>query len=273
MITWWCRCTARLRESCQSGRRPRSSTSTAGIPTRVELLDVSDEPHWLRVRAVRHPELGELPTLAEWRSAHDAALASASRSVATSATRLAAEAAAAREARRRNFASPTDRTPAWPRVRGTSTCRRGRRGATAVRSAAPFTVRCRRSTSRAEPGLAAACAAQAAAEGVLGKENVIEALAQAAIDSGHRENGGHASSLARGLRRNPLRRRCTRGVHRPVVRGRRRSRRRRLQDRRLAKSPPTSTRRSNGTACSCVRTPRRCVRSLGGRFCGRCFCF
>ena len=31
--------------------------------------------------------------------------------------------------------------------------------------------------------MAAACAAQAAAEGVLGKESVIEALAQAAIDS------------------------------------------------------------------------------------------
>ena len=44
-------------------------------------------------------------------------------------------------------------------------------------------MRCRQSTSRAATGLAAACAAQAAAEGVLGKENVIEALAQAAIDS------------------------------------------------------------------------------------------
>ena len=52
-----------------------------------------------------------------------------------------------------------------------------------MRSAAPFTARCRRSISPAAAGLAAACAAQAAAEGVLGKESVIEALAQAAIDS------------------------------------------------------------------------------------------
>ena len=66
-------------------------------PDRVELLDVSDEPQLATSSTVRAPDHGYLPTLAEWRSAHDAALASASQSVATSATRLAAEAAAARE--------------------------------------------------------------------------------------------------------------------------------------------------------------------------------
>ena len=64
-----------------------------------------------------------------------------------------------------------------------SSCRRGTRAGTAPRSAGPCTRCCRPSTSRPAPGSKRPAAAQAAAEGVLGHEATIVALARSALAS------------------------------------------------------------------------------------------
>jgi len=146
-------------------------------PELVEDLDLSDEPSIDPPTSTSTTELTPLPTLTEWQSAHDAALISASRPIATSATRLAKEAAA----KQQSNTTPIDPglakgakdidLPPWQKGRYGSAIGRAVHGVLQVVDLATGA------------GLAAACAAQAAAEGVLGKEDVIEALAQAALDS------------------------------------------------------------------------------------------
>lgn len=168
-------------------RNPSGRPTTATLmfnegwdPDQVELLDVADEPP-VRNAVVPSPVVGELPSLDEWRGAHEAALKSATRPVATSATRLAAEAAAARESdevlRTAEMIPGLAKQsrdldlPAW---------QKGRYGSAVGRAVhAVLQV----VDLDAGVGLAAACAAQAAAEGVMGREAVIEGLVQSAIDS------------------------------------------------------------------------------------------
>lgn len=143
----------------------------------VEHLDLSDEQPIDPPTSTSTTELTPLPTLTEWQSAHDESLISASRPVATSATRLAREAATKRE----SYAAPDDPglakgakdidLPPWQRGRYGSAIGRALHGVLQVVDLATG------------EGLTAACASQAAAEGVLGKEDVVEALAQAALDS------------------------------------------------------------------------------------------
>lgn len=173
----------------RKGRGNRTSLTSAEVlhdegwdPSLAEHLDLSSEPAVTMGGSDPVTELSELPTLEEWQSTHEAALAAASRPVATSATRLARETAALREAdeiKRRSVAAdpglakgPRDiDLPPWQKGRYGSAIGRAVHGALQTVDLATGA------------GLAAACAAQAAAEGVLGKESVIEALAQAALDS------------------------------------------------------------------------------------------
>jgi ATP-dependent exoDNAse (exonuclease V) beta subunit len=123
-----------------------------------------------------------LPTLEAWRKAHDAALEAASRPLATSATRLAADAAARREAEMEaariaagdpglaKGAKDID-LPPW---------QKGRYG-TAIGRAVHGVLQAVDLETGA--GLAEAAAAQAAAEGVLGREAIIEALCRSALAS------------------------------------------------------------------------------------------
>ena len=72
VITWWCRFTAR-RPGNRASRTAAEELYVHGWdPVRVELLDVSEEPA-LAAGPPPAPALGDLPTLAEWQSAHDAA--------------------------------------------------------------------------------------------------------------------------------------------------------------------------------------------------------
>ncbi len=124
----------------------------------------------------------DLPSIDEWRRSHADALAVASKPLATSATRLAAEAAAEREAEAEaaraaagdpglaKGAKDID-LPPW---------QKGRYG-TAVGRAVHGVLQTVDLATGA--GLAEAVAAQAAAEGVLGKEAVIEALCRSALQS------------------------------------------------------------------------------------------
>ncbi len=121
-------------------------------------------------------------TVEAWRRAHHAALEAASRPLATSATRLAADAAARREAEEAaarvaagdpglaKGAKDID-LPPW---------QKGRYG-TAIGRAVHGVLQSVDLGSG--DGVARAAAAQAAAEGVLGKEAVIEALCRAALAS------------------------------------------------------------------------------------------
>ncbi|WP_165608100.1 UvrD-helicase domain-containing protein [Mycolicibacterium monacense] len=143
----------------------------------VEHLDLSDEPSIDPPTSTSTTELPSLPALTEWQSAHDEVLICASRPVATSATRLAREAAAKRELEAAAHdpglakgAKDID-LPPWQKGRYGSAIGRAVHG---VLQVVDLTT---------GAGLRAACASQAAAEGVLGKEDVIEALAQAALDS------------------------------------------------------------------------------------------
>lgn len=173
-------------------RKPRGgrTTRTAAellfdegwVPDLVELLDVSHEPALTAACTEAAPAYDQLPTLAEWRQGHDAAFAFASRPVATSATRLAAEAVAGRDDDEElRMEVETDPglakgsrdidLPPWQKGRYGSAIGRAVHGALQTVDLL------------SGAGLAATCAAQAAAEGVLGREDVIEALAQAALDS------------------------------------------------------------------------------------------
>ena len=150
----------------------------------VELLDVGDEPRPMRRPSDGEAELraAELPTLEEWRCAHDAALTAALRPVAVSATYLAAEEAARRAADEESRRAVADDPglakgardidlPPW---------QKGRYG-TAIGRAIHGVLQTVDLTTG--EGLVEASTAQAAAEGVLGRENVIEALCRAALDS------------------------------------------------------------------------------------------
>lgn len=138
----------------------------------VEMLDISAEVPVVVNSAGAH-EHGELPLLTNWQSAHEHARRSALRPVATSATRLAAEAAPPAVAPDPGLAkSPRDiDLPPW---------QKGRYGSAIGRAVHGVLQTVDLETGA---GLAAACAAQAAAEGVLGREGVIESLARAALDS------------------------------------------------------------------------------------------
>ena len=92
-------------------------------------------------------------------------------------TRLVGDRARATLAAERGERSPT---PAWPRTRATSSCHRGTRGATAPRSAARCTPCSRPSISSPVTDVDETAAAQAAAEGVIGREHDIAALAGSA---------------------------------------------------------------------------------------------
>ncbi|MCV7421388.1 UvrD-helicase domain-containing protein [Mycobacterium yunnanensis] len=145
-------------------------------------LDLADQP--LRpqreFQVVSDPP--DLPTLEEWQAAHDAALKDASRPLTTSAIGLARARAAEKEldpALSRAAAADPGLTkgardidlPPWQKGRYGSAIGRAVHGALQTVDLATAN------------GLTAVCAAQAAAEGVLGKQDVIRALAQAALDS------------------------------------------------------------------------------------------
>jgi ATP-dependent exoDNAse (exonuclease V) beta subunit len=153
-------------------------------PTRVELLDVVDEPPVAPgdAAAAVAPSAESLSAVEEWRRGHDAALAASSTPTAISATRLAAEEAARREAdeeaRRATAGDPglakgarDIDLPPW---------QKGRYGTAIGRAVHGVLQTVDLATG---DGLVEACAAQAAAEGVLGRENVIEALCRSALSS------------------------------------------------------------------------------------------
>jgi ATP-dependent exoDNAse (exonuclease V) beta subunit len=115
-----------------------------------------------------------LPSLEEWERRRQDALASATRPVAISATRLAEEAArAARlEALAGAHKDPRDiELPPWQKGRYGSAMGRAVHGV--LQSVDLLTGH----------GLPEACAAQAAAEGMLGQEDVIEAFCRSALSS------------------------------------------------------------------------------------------
>jgi ATP-dependent exoDNAse (exonuclease V) beta subunit len=122
-----------------------------------------------------HEDVGPLPSLEEWEQQHAAALASATRPVAISATRLAEE--AARAARAETLAGmqkgPRDiDLPPW---------QKGRYGS-AIGRAVHAVLQSIDLVSG--DGLVEASLAQAAAEGVLGKEDVIQRFCRSALASG-----------------------------------------------------------------------------------------
>lgn len=150
-------------------------------PTLSVSLDVAGEPPRSPLVHDVSPEFPELPSLDEWQAAHDAALRNASPPVATSATRLAREAAELRARSSLRVADTSDPglakgaqdidLPPWQKGRYGSAIGRAVHGVLQTVDLATG------------GGVAAACAAQAAAEGVLGKEDVIESLVRAALDS------------------------------------------------------------------------------------------
>ena len=120
------------------------------------------------VSQLQLPSPAPLPTLEQWRAEHEAALARGLRRIATSATRLAEEAAAVREAGLEKDARDLD-LPPW---------QKGRYGSAIGRAVHAVLQTVDLATGE---GLEAAAQAQAAAEGVLGREGVIEALARSAL--------------------------------------------------------------------------------------------
>jgi ATP-dependent helicase/nuclease subunit A len=116
------------------------------------------------------PAPAPLPTLEQWRADHAAALARGTRRIATSATRLAEEAAAAREDGLAKDARDLD-LPPW---------QKGRYGSAIGRAVHAVLQTVDMATGE---GLEAAAQAQAAAEGVLGREDVIARLARSALDT------------------------------------------------------------------------------------------
>jgi ATP-dependent exoDNAse (exonuclease V) beta subunit len=115
--------------------------------------------------------LPPLPTLHEWRDAHDAALAAATRPIATSATRLAEEAARAKGDPGLDKGPRDLELPPWQKGRYGTAIGRAVHGVLQVVDLGTG------------DGLRETCASQAAAERVLGREDVIERLARAALDS------------------------------------------------------------------------------------------
>jgi ATP-dependent exoDNAse (exonuclease V) beta subunit len=163
--------------------------SNAKEPTAAELLyrarlqpsvvlDIAPSAHPDDSAERSAPELEagseDLPSLEEWRREHDAALASASRPVAVSATRLAEEAAGRARAELLTGMEKDPRDidlPPWQKGRYGSAIGRAVHGVLQVIDIP------------AGDGLREACEAQAVAEGVLGKEGVIENLCRSALAS------------------------------------------------------------------------------------------
>ena len=154
-------------------------------PALVEQLEPADDPDGAPpapVVAGAPTVQVELPTLADWRQWHDAALAASSRPRATSATRLAADAAARKEAEEEAARAASGDPglgkgakdidlPPW---------QKGRYGTAIGRAVHGVLQSVDLATGE---GLVSAVAAQAAAEGVFGKEPVIEALCRSALGS------------------------------------------------------------------------------------------
>ena len=199
-----------------------------------------------------------LPSLAEWEQERSAAFLSASRPVAVSATRLAEEAARALELEALAGVQKDPRDldlPPW---------QKGRYGSAMGRAVHAVLQTVDLSTGA---GLAEAAAAQAAAEGVLGREGVIEAFCRASAGVGRGPGGGSTPPLAGGLRRHSVRRWGARGVHRPALPRSGRTGRRRLQDRQLARrGRPSAQSRPIPGATTGVRCRRG---GSGRRDCGR----
>ncbi|QZT60294.1 UvrD-helicase domain-containing protein [Mycolicibacterium austroafricanum] len=151
-------------------------------PMRVELLDVADEPPLPPAVAGVAQSADDLPTVQEWHRVHDAALAEARRPVAISATRLAAEEAARREAEEeaRRAARGDPGLAKGPRDIDLPPWQKGRYGTAIGRAVHGVLQTVDLATG---DSLVDACAAQAAAEGVLGRESVIEALCRSALGS------------------------------------------------------------------------------------------
>ena len=128
------------------------------------------------------PAAEDLPTVEEWRHAHDAAIAEARKPLAVSATRLAAEEAARREAEveARRTAAGDPGLAKGPCEIDLPPWQKGRYGTAIGRAVHGVLQTVDLATG---DGLMEACAAQAAAEGVLGREGVIEALCHSALDS------------------------------------------------------------------------------------------
>lgn len=114
----------------------------------------------------------ELPSFEDWEREHAAALASATRPVAISATRLAEEAAQAEEALAGLQKGPRDiDLPPW---------QKGRYGSAVGRAVHAVLQTVDLATG---DGLTETAAAQAAAEGVLGREHIIEGFCRSALAS------------------------------------------------------------------------------------------
>ncbi|CAN5456718.1 hypothetical protein BH18ACT1_BH18ACT1_11140 [soil metagenome] len=128
------------------------------------------------------PTPAPLPTLEEWRRDHDDALGRATRPVATSATRLAADAAARRDeqADAKGQAVADAGLAKGPKDLDLPPWQKGRYGTAIGRAVHAVLQGVDLATGE---GLEAAAAAQAAAEGVLGREAVIGALARSALES------------------------------------------------------------------------------------------
>lgn len=170
----------------RKGRGNRTSLTSAEVlfdagwdPTLADALDLAGEPPLTSLGHDVVSEVPELPSLEDWQAAHSAALRSASRPVATSATRLAREAAQG-EAQSSTGAASDPGLAKGARDIDLPPWQKGRYGSAIGRAVHGVLQTVDLATGA---GLTAACAAQAAAEGVLGKEGVIEELAQSALDS------------------------------------------------------------------------------------------
>jgi ATP-dependent exoDNAse (exonuclease V) beta subunit len=124
----------------------------------------------------------ELPSLDDWRRAHTTALATATRPIAISATRLAAEEAARREAEEeaKRAAEGDPGLKKGPKDIDLPPWQKGRYG-TAIGRAVHAVMQV--VDLQTGEGLDEAVKAQAAAEGVLGMEDRIEALCRSALAS------------------------------------------------------------------------------------------
>jgi ATP-dependent helicase/nuclease subunit A len=153
--------------------------ATGWEPSLVEALDLdgTDEPVAAPAPAPG-PDPVALPSPAEWERQHAAALASGTRRLAVSATQLAEEAARAAEAEAE--AGTAAGLQKDPRDLDLPPWQKGRYGSAVGRAVHAVLQAVDLSTG---DGLRAAAAAQAAAEGILGREAVIEALCRSALAS------------------------------------------------------------------------------------------
>jgi ATP-dependent helicase/nuclease subunit A len=164
-------------------RKEQDRSSTAGAlfhdkgwdPSLVEVLAFVGPAQQAPVAPAFDLPSGRLPSLEAWERERAAALASGMRRLAVSATQLAEDAARAAEAEALAGVQKDPRDidlPPW---------QKGRYGSAIGRAVHAVLQTVDLGTGQ---GLAEASAAQAAAEGVLGREDVIEALCRSALSSG-----------------------------------------------------------------------------------------